>query len=69
VARDNLRRAFGATGRGPSAWSDEEIERMVRLSFRHFGQTLAEFMAMPHWSSTEIERRVDRWKKQRVISQ
>lgn len=59
VARRNLRRTFGAIGPGASAWSDEEIERMVRLSFRHCGQTLAEFMAMPYRSSAEIERRVE----------
>jgi Kdo2-lipid IVA lauroyltransferase/acyltransferase len=53
VARANLRRAFGET------WSEEEIGRMVRRNFRHCGQTLAEFMAMPHWTHREIEERVE----------
>jgi Kdo2-lipid IVA lauroyltransferase/acyltransferase len=53
VARANLQRAFGDT------WSEETIERMVRRSFRHCGQTLAEFMTMSSWSSAEVEKRVE----------
>jgi Kdo2-lipid IVA lauroyltransferase/acyltransferase len=46
-------------GAAHPAWSDEEIERMVRRNFRHCGQTLAEFLAMPQWSSAEIAKRVE----------
>jgi Kdo2-lipid IVA lauroyltransferase/acyltransferase len=53
IARTNLERAFGAT------LSSAEIERMIRGSFRHLGQTMAEFMKMACWDGAEIERRVE----------
>jgi Kdo2-lipid IVA lauroyltransferase/acyltransferase len=35
-----------------------EIERLVRRCFQHQGQTLIEFLRMPHWNGVEIEHRV-----------
>ncbi|MFN3652865.1 MAG: lysophospholipid acyltransferase family protein [Armatimonadota bacterium] len=53
VAHANLRRAYGGS------WSDAEIERVARESFRCVGRTLVEFfLRQPRISPEEIEREV-----------
>lgn len=53
VARANLQRAYG------HEWSEDEIERVARESFRHLGITLIEFfLREPRITGEEVEREV-----------
>lgn len=52
VAMENLERAFGGE------LTDAQRKDLLRANFRHYGQTLVEFLVMRRWTREQLERRV-----------